>query len=171
MVVTSSQSEDSSDDENENEVANMCFMDFEDKDEVNSNLDENEDFMFKYDDFLKASYKLDEKNTPLKKNIFELQKELDEIKGNLSKIEASKISLEKENEEILKKNEWLVSSLSEFSCGQKAFDLILASQKCVFDKRGLGYKCSKKEKYFKNYFVNESTSESPSTIKLRTQRT
>ena len=42
--------------------------------------------------------------------------------------------------------------------------MILASQKCVFDKRGLGYKTSKNEKYFKNYFVKESTSESPSTI-------
>ena len=42
--------------------------------------------------------------------------------------------------------------------------MILASQKCVFDKRGLGYKSSKNEKYFKNYFVKESTSESPSTI-------
>ena len=42
--------------------------------------------------------------------------------------------------------------------------MILASQKCVFDKRGLGYKTSKNEKYFKNYFVKESTSESSSTI-------
>ena len=163
-MVTWSQSEDSSDDENENEVANLCFMAFEDKNEVNSNLDENEDFIFDYDDFLKAIYKVDEKNTSLKKKLFELQKELDETKGNFSKIEASKLSLEKENEELLKKNEWLVSSLSKFSCGQKAFDMILASQKCVFDKRGLGYKCSKNEKHFKNYFFKESISESPSTI-------
>ena len=51
-------------------------------------------------------------------------------------VEASKISLEKVNEELLKKNELLLSSLSKFSCGQKAFEMILASQKCVFDKRG-----------------------------------
>ena len=42
--------------------------------------------------------------------------------------------------------------------------MILVSKKCVFDKRGLGYKTSKNEKYFKNYFVKESTSESSSTI-------
>ena len=42
--------------------------------------------------------------------------------------------------------------------------MILASKKCVFDKRGLRYKTSKNEKYFKNYFVKESTSESSSTI-------
>ena len=113
---------------------------------------------------LKDINKLNEKNTSLKKKVFELQKELDEIKENFSKVEASKISLKKENEELLKKNEWLVSSLSKFSCGQKAFDMLLASQKCVFDKRGLGYKSSKNEKYFKNYFVKESTSESPSII-------
>ena len=95
MMATWSQSEDSSDDENENKVVNTCFMAFEDKDEVNSNLDEDEEFMFKYDDLLKAIYKLDENNTLLKKKVFELQKELDEIKENFSKIEASKNSLEK----------------------------------------------------------------------------
>ena len=42
--------------------------------------------------------------------------------------------------------------------------MILAIQKCVFDKRGLVYKSSKNEKYFKNYFAKESTSESSSTI-------
>ena len=76
MAATWTQSKDSSDDEDENEVVNMCFMAFEDKDEVNSNLDDNEDFIFEYDDLLKAIYKLDEKNTSLKKKLFELQKEL-----------------------------------------------------------------------------------------------
>ena len=84
---------------------------------------------------LKTFNKLDEKNTSLKKKVFEFQKELDDIKENFSKVEASKISLEKVNEELLKKNEWLVSFLSKFSCEQKAFDMILASQKCVFHKR------------------------------------
>ena len=92
-METWSESKDSSNDENKNEVANMCFMAFENKDEVNSNLDENEDFIFEYDDLPKAIYNLDEKNTSLKKKLFELQKELYEIKGNFSKI-----SLENENE-------------------------------------------------------------------------
>ena len=73
-------------------------------------------------------------------------------------------SLKKVNEELLKKNEWLVSSLSKLSCGQKDFDMILASEKCVFDKKGLGYNSSNNEYCFKNYFVKESISESPSTI-------
>ena len=165
MMATWSQSEDSSDDESENEFANMCFMAFEDQDKVSSDSDSDDDEVtFEYDELLIALYKFGENNTSLKKKIFELQKELDEIKENFSKVEASKISLEKVNEELLKKNEWLLSSLSKFSCGQKAFEMILASQKCVFDKRGLGYKTSKNEKYFKNNFFKESTSESSSTI-------
>ena len=92
------------------------------------------------------------------------------MKEKISIVEISKTHIEKENEilrnenEILKKkNEWLTSSLSIFSCGQKSFEMILASQKCVFDKQGLGFKSSKNQKYFKNYFVKESASASPST--------
>ena len=43
-------------------------------------------------------------------------------------------------------------------------EMILASKKCVFEKQGLGFKSSKYQKYFKNYFVKESSSASPSTI-------
>ena len=41
--------------------------------------------------------------------------------------------------------------------------MILANQKCVFDKQELGFISSKNQKYFKNYFVKESTIASPST--------
>ena len=46
---------------------------------------------------------------------------------------------------------------------KKKIEMILASQKCVFDKQGLGFKSSKNQKYFKNYFVRESASASSST--------
>ena len=128
MMATWSQSEDSSDDESENEFANICFMAFEDQDKVSFDSDsDNDEVSFEYDELLIALYKFGENNTSLKKKIFELQKELDEIKESFSKVEASKIYLEKVNEELLKKNEWLLSSLSKFSCGQKAFEMILAS--------------------------------------------
>ena len=107
LVITyeeTNQVKDSSNDEDENEVSNMCFMALEDQDEVNSNSND-EELMYEYDELLKFIYKLDEKNTLLKKKVFELQKELDEIKENFSKVEASKISLKKKNEELLKKNE------------------------------------------------------------------
>ena len=41
--------------------------------------------------------------------------------------------------------------------------MILASKKCVFEKQWLGFKSSKNQKYFKNYYVKESSSASLST--------
>ena len=81
-----------------------------------------------YEDFEKLSLK----NNYLKKKI----QELEEVKEKFSIVEISKSHLEKENEILRKKNEWLNSSLSIFSCGQKSFEMILASQKCVFDNKG-----------------------------------
>ena len=96
------------------------------------------------------------KNISLKKKVQQLEKELGEVKENFSNAEVSKTHLEKENEilrsenKILKKkNEWLTSSFSIFSCGQKYFEMILASQKCVFDKQGLGFKSSKNQSILK----------------------
>ena len=142
----------------------MCFMTIDDLDEVNFNFsDEDMHNIFEelYEDFEKLSLK----NNSLKKKIQELEE-----KEKISIVEMSKTHLEKENEilrsenEILKKkNERLTSSLSIFSCGQKSFEMILTSQKCVFDKQGLGFKSSKNQKYFKNYFAKESASASPST--------
>ena len=59
---------------------NMCFMALKDQVEVNSNFDNDEEFMIEYEELLKDINKLDEKNTSLKMKIFELKKELDEIK-------------------------------------------------------------------------------------------
>ena len=72
IMATWSQSEDSSDNESENEFANMCFMAFEDQDKVNSDSDSdsNDDISFEYDELLIALYKFDENNTSLKKKVF-----------------------------------------------------------------------------------------------------
>ena len=71
--------------------------------------------------------------------------------------------LEKENDELRKKNDWLTTALKKFSCGSLAFNMMLASQKCIFDKKGIGYKGTKNEKYYKNYFVKEGASKGLST--------
>ena len=71
----------------------------------------------------------------LLKKVQQLEKELGEVKKKNSIVEISKTHLETENEILRKKNEWLISSLSIFSCGHKYFGMILASQKCVFDKQ------------------------------------
>ena len=168
-MATWSESEESSEEENEKEVTNMCFMAIDDLDKVNSNFSD-EDMHDVFEELYEDFEKLRLKNNSLKKKIQELEKELEEVKEKISILEISKTHLEKqneilrsENETLKKKNEWLTSSLSIFFCGQKSFEMILTSQKCVFDKQGLGFKSSKNQKHFKNYFVKESASTSPST--------
>ena len=163
MMATWSENEDeSSKEENEKEVANMCFMAIYELDEVNSNFSD-EDIHDAFEELYEDFEKLSLKNISLKKKVQQLEKELGEVKEKFSNVEVSKTHLKTENEILRKKNEWLTSSLSIFSCEQQSFEMILASQKCVFDKQVLGFKSSKNQKYFKNYFVKESTSASPST--------
>ena len=90
-MATWSESEESSEKENEKEVANMCFMAIDDLDEVNSNFsDEDMHDVFEelYEDFEKLSLK----NNSLKKKI----QELEEVKEKFSIVEISKTHLEKE---------------------------------------------------------------------------
>ncbi|KAJ9682523.1 hypothetical protein PVL29_018442 [Vitis rotundifolia] len=68
MMATWSESEESSEEEKEKKVANMCFMVIDDLDEVNSNFsDEDMHGIFEelYEDFEKLSLK----NNSLKKKI------------------------------------------------------------------------------------------------------
>ena len=153
MMATWSESEnESSKEENEKEVANMCFMAINELDKVNSNISY-DDLHDAFEDLYEDIEKLGLKNASLKKKIQQFEKELREIKEKFSNVEVPKTSFEKENEILRKKNEWLTSSLSIFYYGQISFEMILASKKCIFDKQGLGFKSSKNQKYFKNYFV------------------
>ena len=67
-------------------------------------------------------------------------------------------SLKDENSALKKKNIDLHSIVTKFTLGEKNFKMLLGSQRCVFDKGGLGYKPYIKQKYLKNYFVKASTS-------------
>ena len=94
MMATWSESEESSEEEKEKEVANMCFMAIDDLDEVNSNFsDEDMHNVFEelYEDFKKLSLK----NNSLKKKIQEFEKELEEVKEKFSIVEISKTHFEK----------------------------------------------------------------------------
>ena len=149
MMATWSESEnESSKEENEKEVANMCFMAIDELDEVNYNISY-DDLHDAFEDLYEDLEKLGLKNASLKKKIQQFEKELREIKEKFSNVEVPKTSFEKENEILRKKNEWLTFFLSIFSYGQKYFKMILTSQKCIFDKQGLGFKSSKNQKYFK----------------------
>ena len=88
-MATWSESEESPEEENEKEVANMCFMAIDDLNEVNSNFcDEDMHDVFEklYEDFEKLSLK----NNSLKKKIQDLEKELEEVKEKISIVEISK---------------------------------------------------------------------------------
>ena len=108
--------------------------------EINSNSNYNE-----FQDVLQELY-FDLEKLGFKKSLSEekknscLENELNELKENFENIEKAKISFENENEALKKKNDWITSSLQKFSNGQNTFDMILANQKCIFDKNGLGYK-------------------------------
>ena len=87
MMATWSQSEDSSDDESENEFANMCFMAFEDQDKVSSDSDfDDDEVSFEYDELLIALYKFGENNISLKKKISSFKKNLMKSKKNFQKL-------------------------------------------------------------------------------------
>ena len=45
----------------------------------------------------------------------------------------------------------------KFTNGQKILDNLLNSQKCLFDKGGIGYKPNLKQKYYKSYFVKNKS--------------
>lgn len=61
--------------------------------------------------------------------------------------------LMKENEVLKKKSNELNEIVLKFTSGQKNLENLLSTQKCVFDKGGLGYKPNLKQKYYKNYFI------------------
>ena len=61
----------------------------------------------------------------------------------------------------MKENKVLKKKINEivlkFTSGQKNLEKLLSTQKCVFDKRGLGYKLNLKQKYYKKYFVKATS--------------
>ena len=102
MMATWSESEESFEEENENEVANMCFMVIDELDKVNSNFSD----VDMHDVFEKLCEDFESlKNISLKKRIQQLEKELEEVKEKISIVKISKTHLEKENEILRKKNE------------------------------------------------------------------
>ena len=95
-MATWRESEDeSSEEENEKEVANMCFMAIDELDEANSNISD-EDIHDAFQELYEDLKKIGLKNTYLKKKVQQLEKELREVKEKFSNVEVSKTHLEKE---------------------------------------------------------------------------
>ena len=69
------------------------------------------------------------------------------------------------NENLVKENEIsktqvidLNSTLTKFIKGKENLDRLLGNQRCMFEKKGLGYKPMKNEKLYSNFFVKASIS-------------
>ena len=99
-------------------------------------------------------------NNALKQKILSLLKIVEEFTNEKEvKLPCSNCDLlSKENTSLNDKILDLTKVVHKFTIGKKNFDMMLGGQKCVFDKGGIGYKSSIKQKYLKNYFVKASTS-------------
>ena len=94
-MATWSESEDqSSEEENEKEMANMCSMAIDELDEVNFSLND-EDIHDVFEELYKDFEKLSLKNISLKKKIQQLKKELGEVKKKFQMLKFLKLILKK----------------------------------------------------------------------------
>jgi GTP-sensing pleiotropic transcriptional regulator CodY len=66
--------------------------------------------------------------------------------------------LENENKALKENVEKLNIKLEKFTQVSKILETILASQRCVFNKKRLGYQPKKKQKDLKNYFIKAKQS-------------
>ena len=102
--------EDPTEEENENEVVNMCFMAINEQDEVIFNPS-CENLRIDFEELYGDLEKLRLKNVSIKKKVLNLEDKLKDMQKSFEKVETKKI--------YLKKNDWLTHSLSNLSCGQK----------------------------------------------------
>ncbi|KAK2966348.1 hypothetical protein RJ640_028507 [Escallonia rubra] len=79
------------------------------------------------------------------------------LKSQLEDISTQKVNLEKEIED-------LNFTLSKFTQGRENLDILLGKQRCVFEKSGIGYDPSKKQKDYKIFFNKSLASCSPFTL-------
>lgn len=169
LKATWSDDSDSSSNDEEEHVANMCFMAIESENEVQSSDDESDPSYIELYEQLENLYveykKLGSKYSTLKRNHICLieEKELLEKKVYDLNDKSSKTNqLEKDNKSLKEKVDELNLIITKFTQGSKFFEKMLSSQRSVFNKGGLGYKPNKNQKYLKNYFVKAKESYDPS---------
>lgn len=160
----------------DNEMANFCLMAKDD--EVSSSNDNSdydnspsyEELQDAFDDLYENTLKIKSKYNTLKKKEIEYSNQIDCLKEEnkdllkenqllTSTLENSKV-FEKENNDLRKTIEKLNTALAKFVNGKENLDMILGKQRCVFNKEGLGF--AHKQKFYKNFFVKESSINHPS---------
>ena len=100
---------------------------------------------------------LNDKNLFLEKEIIELEiKSQDSLeKRNVNDAETSSLNTQdsnlllNENKDLKLKIEDLTKIVTNLTNGKKILDNLLGSQRCVFDKAGIGYNLGIKEKRYK----------------------
>ncbi|XP_058222936.1 uncharacterized protein LOC131332656 [Rhododendron vialii] len=168
----------SSEENSDQEVANLCLM-AHGEEEVNSSDDFDEQFT--YDELLDAFEELhskfknlSSKYKSLKKTNFSLlaeneclKNEKDALKGKIEEVCSPKEiandlvfqnNLRLENDVLKNEVEDLKTSLSKFVQGKENLDMLLGKQRCVFDKVGIGFNPTKKQKFYQNLFVKSTSS-------------
>ena len=90
--------------------------------------------------------KIENKNCMLRKQVSSLDIEIDNTKKHVNELEFKNNEL---NAKILDLPIWL----ENFTKGQKNLNLLLGSQRCVYDHARIGYNTSTKQKLYKNIFV------------------
>ncbi|KAH9697748.1 hypothetical protein KPL71_023737 [Citrus sinensis] len=192
MVATWDDSEEElSDEEGSQEVSNLALMAIGGDDDLNEVSDPTYDEL--YDAFKDLHNEL-MKNVCLKKEIAKLKNENESLNARIVCLEVGNKTLhdeialsnekpsilrehleshidelKNENEMLKKKSNELNEIVLKFTNGQKMLDNMLNSQKCDFDKGGLGYKPNLKQKYYKNYFV-KATSTNDHKIGLKKKK-
>jgi hypothetical protein len=139
------------------------------KKKVTSLSNELDDFKSKNEILEKQIISLNDKNLSLEKEIIKLevksQNFIEKMKANdvetSSQIVHNSNLLINENKELKLKVENLTKILTNFTNGKKNLDNLLGSQRCVFDKAGIGYNPKIKEKHYQKIFINENLLKSP----------
>jgi hypothetical protein len=128
-----------------------------------------DDFKSKNEILEKQIISLNDKNLSLEKEIIKLKIEsqnfIEKMKAKdvetSSQIAYDSNLLVNENKELKLKVENLNKILTNFTNGKKNLDNLLGSQRCVFDKAGIGYNPKIKEKHYQKFFINKNFLKSP----------
>jgi hypothetical protein len=80
-----------------------------------------------------------------------MSKQIDELKNNQKELITSDIQTE--NNMLKTKVSNHEKDITNFGKSTKTFENILSSQKCIFDKGGIGFESNKKRKLYKDFFI------------------
>ncbi|GAV78598.1 hypothetical protein CFOL_v3_22063 [Cephalotus follicularis] len=158
MIATWDDSDESNSDEDSNEeVAQIALMALEEEEEEES--DE-----VTYDELVLVVEKYSSMIASLKKKVKTLVNENEELKSinfakedNSNEIEVDLLEnevafLEEENRNLKEEIDTLKMTFSKFSNSSEKLENLLGMQICVFDKGGLGYEEMNNVKLYQNFF-------------------